>query len=131
MDGFEERSRALFQDSVNGLDMAIRSRLTQARHAALGAPTSNRRSWLFRPRRPRHWMPMAGVTAAAVLGAALWLGSPLGNHGLTSADTLSNLEDLEIVAASEGASGDAMEMLQDDIDFYDFADTAANSEPTA
>jgi hypothetical protein len=128
MDEFEERSRALFQDSVNGLDMAIRSRLTQARHAALGAPTSNRRSWLFRV---GPWMPMAGVTAAAVLGAALWLGSPLGNHGLTSADTLSNLEDLEIVAASEGASGDAMEMLQDDIDFYDFADTAANSEPTA
>jgi hypothetical protein len=29
----EERSRALFQESVDGLDMAMRSRLTQARPA--------------------------------------------------------------------------------------------------
>jgi len=31
----EERSRALFQDSVERIDMRTRSRLTQARHAAL------------------------------------------------------------------------------------------------
>ena len=34
-DALEMRSRALFQDSVDGLDMRIRSRLTQARSAAL------------------------------------------------------------------------------------------------
>ena len=36
-DAFEERSRALFQDSVDGLDLRMRSRLTQARSAALEA----------------------------------------------------------------------------------------------
>jgi hypothetical protein len=73
------------------------------------------------------------VTAAAVLGAALWLGLPGGNHGMTSADSQPGLEDLEFVATSdEGAgAGDSMEMLQNDLDFYDFADKAAMPEPAA
>ena len=48
-----------------------------------------------------------------------------------SADSQSNLEDLDIVASSDEDSGDAMEMLQDDIDFYDWADKAAGTEPAA
>jgi hypothetical protein len=123
LDRFEKRSRALFQDSVEGLDMRIRSRLTQARSAAIEA--AERRPWYARF---SNWTPAAGVTAAALLGAALWLGSPLGHHAATVADTQLNLEDLDLVASSEEGSADAMEMLQDDIDFYDFADKAANSE---
>jgi hypothetical protein len=119
----ESRSRALFQDSVVGLDMQMRSRLTQARHAALDAAAS--RPWFLRmPFRT----PVVGVAAAALLGVALWVGGPSLNHGRA---TPANLEDLDIVASSDGSSGDAMEMLQDDIDFYDFADKAANSEPPA
>jgi hypothetical protein len=124
-DAFEARSRALFQDSVDSLDFAMRSRLTQARHAALEA--AGRRAWYLRW---TIWTPAAGVTAAAVLGIALWLGSPLGQHVGTLADGQSNFEDLELVASSEG-SGDTMEMLQDDIDFYDFADKAASPDPAA
>jgi hypothetical protein len=123
---FEERSRLLFQDSVEGLDMRIRSRLTQARSAALAA--SVRRPWFLGA---RIWTPAAGVTAAAVLGVALWMGSPLTHHAGTLADAQPNLEDLELVASSDEGSGDAMEMLQDDIDFYDFADKAAGPEPAA
>jgi hypothetical protein len=122
-DAFETRSRALFQDSVDSLDFAMRSRLTQARHAALEA--AGRRAWYLRW---TIWTPAAGVTAAAVLGVALWLGSPLGQHVGTLADGQSNLEDLELVASG---SGDTMEMLQDDIDFYDFADKAASPDPAA
>jgi hypothetical protein len=121
---FEERSRALFHDSVEGLDFALRSRLTQARNAALEAASAGRRRpWFFRL---GVWTPAAGVTAAAVLGAVLWLGSPLGQHAATVADGQPNLEDLDIVASSEG-SGDAMDMLQDDVEFYDWADKVANS----
>ncbi|MGB6352608.1 MAG: hypothetical protein WBF21_01385 [Steroidobacteraceae bacterium] len=120
---FEERSRALFQDSVDGLDFALRSRLTQARNAALEATSAGRRPWLLRL---GVWTPAAGVTAAAVLGAFLWLGSPLGQHAATVADGQPNLEDLDIVASSEG-SGDAMDMLQDDVEFYDWADKVASS----
>jgi hypothetical protein len=127
-ESFEERSRALFQDSVDGLDFAMRSRLTQARKAAIEAAATSRRPWFSRL---GVWSPAAGVTAAAVLGAFLWLGSPMGQHAVTVADGQPNLEDLEIVASSDEAGGDAMDMLQDDIEFYDWADKAGNSEPSA
>jgi hypothetical protein len=124
-DSFEERSRALFLESVDGLDFALRSRLTQARNAALDAAT-RRPSWFSR----FGVLAPAGVTAAAVLGAFLWLGSPLGQRAVTVADG-SNLEDLELVASADEGSGDAMDMLQDDIEFYDWAEKAASSGPAA
>jgi hypothetical protein len=125
---FEERSRALFHDSVDGLDYALRSRLTQARNAAIEAASASRRPWFSRF---GAWKPAAGVTAAAVLGAFLWLGSPLGQHAVTVVDGQPNLEDLELVASSDEGSGDAMDMLQDDIEFYDWANKAASSGPAA
>jgi hypothetical protein len=125
---FEERSRALFHDSVDGLDYALRSRLTQARNAAIEAASASRRPWFSRF---GAWKPAAGVTAAAVLGAFLWLGSPLGQHAVTVADGQPNLEDLELVASSDEGSGDAMDMLQDDIEFYDWANKAASPGPAA
>ncbi len=127
VDSFEERSRALFHGSVENLDMRIRSRLTRARHAALEAAAVSNGSWLSRK---VWWTPAAGVTAAALLGAVLWMGTPLGHRTVSLADAQSNLEDLDIVASSD-ESGDAMEMLQDDLDFYDFADKAASPEPAA
>jgi hypothetical protein len=127
-DSFEERGRTLFNDSVEGLDFALRSRLTQARHAAIEAASAARRPWFFRL---AVWTPAAGVTAAAVLGAVLWMGAPLGHHPVTAADGQSNLEDLDIVASSEEGSGDAMDMLQDDIEFYDWANNGANAGPAA
>jgi hypothetical protein len=125
---FEDRSRELFRDSVDGLDMRVRSRLTEARHAALeAAAASSRLPWFFRM---RVWTPAAGVAAAALLGAALWLALPADHHGLTTADQPS-LEDLDILASSDESSGDAIEMLQNDLDFYDFADKDANPGPAA
>jgi len=55
---FEARSRELFQESVDGMDMRLRSRLTQARHAALdAAAAAKRRPWLLRF---GTWTPAAG-----------------------------------------------------------------------
>jgi hypothetical protein len=125
-DSLEERSRALFHDSVESLDFALRSRLTQARSAAIEAASADRRSWFSRI---GMLTPAAGVTAAAILGAFLWLGSPLGQHPATLTDGQSTLEDLDIVASSDEGGGDAMDMLQDDIDFYDWADKTGNSGP--
>jgi hypothetical protein len=124
-ESFEERSRSLFHDSVENVDFAMRSRLTQARHAAIEAATvARRRPWIFRL---GFLKPVAGVTAAAILGVFLWVGSPLGHHAATVADGQPNLEDLEIVASSDEGSGDAIDMLQDDIEFYDWANKTANS----
>jgi hypothetical protein len=126
----EERSRALFRDSVDGLDMRTRSRLTQARHAALAAADrASGRPWLMRL---PVWTSAVGVTAAAVLGVALWFGGPSSHHAaMPTADSQMKFEDLDIIAASDESSGDAMDMLQDDIDFYAWADKTANGEPTA
>jgi hypothetical protein len=65
-----------------------------------------------------------------VLGAALWFGGPL-YHTAHPVPAESAFEDLDLVASSDEGTGDAMEMLQDDIDFYDWADKAASSEPAA
>jgi len=128
-DSFEARAQALFHDSVEGVDYATRARLTQARNAAIEAVSaSRRRPWFFRI---GVLTPAAGVTAAAILGVFLWLGSPLGQHAVTVADGQSNFEDLELVAAADEGSGDAMDMLQDDIEFYDWADKSANPGPAA
>jgi hypothetical protein len=71
------------------------------------------------------------VAAAAILGAFLWLGSPVSQRPVTVADGQSTFEDLELVASMDESSADAMDMLQDDIEFYDLADKAANSGPAA
>jgi negative regulator of sigma E activity len=122
----EERSRALFQDSIERIDMRTRSRLTQARHAALAAAERAPRAWFMR-------MPVltsaAGVAAAMVLGVSLWVHSPAVHHGATPADA-ANFEDLDIVASSDN-SQDNVEMLQDDLDFYAWAEKTAGAEPAA
>jgi negative regulator of sigma E activity len=123
----EERSRALFLDSVERIDMRTRSRLTQARHAALEAAERARpRAWFMR-------MPVltsaATVAAAMVLGVSLWVHAPAVHHGAPPAETAS-FEDLEIVAASDN-SQDNVEMLQDDLDFYAWAEKTAGGEPAA
>ena len=124
----EDRSHQLFQASVDHLDLRLRSRLTQARHAALeAAAASVRRPWHL----GRGARTPAGLTAAVLLGAALWFALAAGNrYGVTAADQPS-LEDLDIVASTDDSSSDAIEMLQNDLDFYDFADEAANPGPAA
>ena len=126
-DSFEERAQALFHDSVDGLDFALRSRLTQARKAAIDAASASRPAWFSRI----GVLAPAGVAAAAILGAFLWFGSPLGQRAVTVADGQSTFEDLELVASMDESSADAMDMLQDDIEFYDWADKAASSGPAA
>jgi hypothetical protein len=97
----EERSKALFEDSVERLDARTRSRLTQARHAALA---ELRRSRVFRAR--WLWAPASGVIAAAA--AAILIG---GWPGVDPAGS-PPLEDLEAVAGTEN-----LDLLQD-VEFY-------------
>jgi len=116
---FEEHGRRLFAASVDNLDMRVRSRLTQARHAAVDVSTSPRLRFLRLP----VWSSAAGVTAAGVLALAIWVGAPLGHphHTPPVADTQAGLEDLELVASSDENNAAPMEMLQNDIDFYEWA----------
>jgi hypothetical protein len=111
---FERRTRAAFNASVDEVDMRIRSRLTQARHAALEAASAGSRTMFIRSRWV-FWAPACGAAAALLLGVALWVGH--------SPSDVPGLEDLELVA-----SNDQMDLLQDDPEFYDWVDKAPAAE---
>lgn len=102
-DPFEERSRELFDNSVERLDARTRSRLNQARQRALAEMNkgSSRRYWLGAP---------AGGLAAAALIALILIRtggeSPSADNGGTM------LDDFDIVA-----DADNFELIQD-VEFY-------------
>jgi hypothetical protein len=123
MEHLEQRGRHLFDVSVENVDMRIRSRLNHARQSALEAAAAPRARWLRAPL----WTSAAGLTTAGALSLALWFGGLPGQHPASLADGASNLEDLEMVASADENSADALEMLQDDIEFYDWA--AGKSAP--
>jgi hypothetical protein len=117
---FEHRLQALLEESVQRVGGRARSRLTQARHAALAEAV---RSSRWRPlralawSRPRLlWMPTAGAMAAAVLVAfVLWPHAPPVYPGVEA--NPSSVEDLDLVADREG-----MDLMQSgDGQFYEWA----------
>ena len=102
-DNFEDKARALFEDSVERLDARTRSKLTQARNRALDEvrKSSARRRWI--------WAPAGGFALAAIVAVVMWSGGGLRSGGETDALAL---EDIDIVADSE-----SFEMLED-VEFY-------------
>jgi len=106
---FEDKARALFEDSVERLDASTRSKLTQARNRALAEVTQGamRRRWL--------WAPAGGVGLAAVV-AAIMLNSGGSRSGGEAAALA--LEDIDIVADSEN-----LDMLED-VEFYTWLEAA-------
>ncbi len=103
-DGFEQRTKQLFDAGVAGLDADTRSRLTRARHHALEelAPAKARWRWSF--------APAGGVAVAAALAALLFVHPrPQTETALQS----SPLGDLEILLSDED-----LQMLDEDIEFY-------------
>jgi hypothetical protein len=103
---FERRASAALAQSVDHIDGRIRSRLTQARHAALAhAVPSKSAIW----RRPV--LVPAGAAAAlalAIVAAIAWQQKP-------ARPTL-DVEDVELLADSE-----ALELMQDEDVFYEWA----------
>ncbi len=113
---FETRTRALLEDSVQRVDGRIRSRLNQARHAAIEEAS----------RRPSVWrrftlMPAAGAVAAAMLVAfVLWPHSHTGDQLTAEANGHAGVEDLDLLADS-----DALDLVSDEStdsgQFYEWA----------
>lgn len=74
---FERNARALLEESVSRIDARTRSRLNQARHAALAAAGTPRPRWLS----SFTLMPAASAAAAALLVAfVLWQRQPAGER---------------------------------------------------
>jgi hypothetical protein len=97
---FEQQVKNLLDDSVSRIEGRIRSRLTQARHAAL-AEASHRRPLFFR----RFFlMPAAGsaVAAAALVAFVLWPHAPKGELPLAEAGGHATVEDMDLLADGEG-----------------------------
>jgi anti-sigma-K factor RskA len=116
---FETRTRALLEESVTRINGRIRSRLNQARHAAVAE--------LEQPARRPFWRsfalaPAAGVMAAVVLAVLLW--APRPGQMLPLAETGSNaVEDMDLVA-----DGDTFDLIeQEDGGFYEWAVTQADA----
>jgi hypothetical protein len=118
--GFERQLQALLEESVQRVGGRARSRLNQARHAAL-AEAARRSRWYLPLRaaewiRLRLWMPVAGAVAAAVLVAfVLWPHAPQAYPAAETSHT--TVEDLDLLADRDG-----LELMQGgDGQFYEWA----------
>ena len=110
-DALEERSRELFESSVERIDARTRSRLNQARQRALDEikKGSTRRYWLG--------APLGGLAAAALIALVLIRG---GEVGAPQENGNLPLDDFDIAA-----DADSFEMLRD-VEFYSWlAETGA------
>ena len=104
---FEQRAAELLRDGVDSLDAGTRSRLTQARHAAVDN-IRTRPAWLdFRV-----LAPGGAVAAAAVVAMLLWSGV-----GYRATGDAGALDDIDLLADS-----DAYEISQEsDLEFIEWA----------
>jgi hypothetical protein len=106
-DLFAARTKKLFDESVQGLDAATQSRLTQSRHRALAeiATGAGFGRW-------NQWVPLAGVAAAAVFAVVAWRGDPQVDELVPP----TSVADFEILLDQE-----TFEMLQE-LEFYSWMD---------
>jgi hypothetical protein len=104
---FEQRAAELLRESADSLDAGTRSRLTQARHAAVENIRA-RPAWLdFKV-----LAPGGAVAAAAVLAMLLWSGA-----GQRATSDSGALDDIDLLADT-----DAYEISQEsDLDFIEWA----------
>lgn len=98
----EQRSKVLFDESVEALPAHIRSRLTQARHRAVEqAPGSISR---------RIWLPAAGLTAAAV--AAVVVIAPRVTNERSIPESFAAADDMAMLL-----NDDDLELIEN-MEFY-------------
>jgi anti-sigma-K factor RskA len=115
---FEARARAVLEESVTRIDGRVRSRLNQARHAAVAE--------LEQPARRPFWRsftlaPAAGVVAAMLLAIVLWAPRPGQVPPLAEVGP-SAVEDLDLVA-----DGDTFDLVDQEDGFYEWAVAQADS----
>jgi hypothetical protein len=111
---FEKSSEALLGESVARVSGRVRSRLNQARHAALAEIETARPRPFWRM--PAVLGPAGGVAAAAVVAVLLMYRG--GEHGLAgSVGGQAGYEDIELLSDKDG-----LDLLENyDGSFYEWA----------
>jgi hypothetical protein len=109
---FHERTKRLFDESVQGIDGQTQSRLNRGRQKALAElpPRSGMGALTT-------WAPAAGVAAAAVVAVVMWSG----NRPPTEISPTSSATDFEILL-----NDDSLEMLEE-LEFYSWMDLDADA----
>lgn len=110
----ELRAREAFDEHVASLDARTRSRLNQARHAALDVARTKKRLIM-----PRWLMPAGSMAALAMIVTVTF--QYMHDTAAVSANkpaVTSAMEDMDIIA-----SNDELDLLQN-VDFYEWLDTA-------
>jgi hypothetical protein len=116
---FERNAGAILEESARRIDARTRSRLNQARQAALAAAGTRRRSW----RASFTLMPAAGAVAAALLVAVvLWHREPAVTTPVALDGQHPAVEDMELLT-----DNDSIDLMEEwDGSFYEWA--AAQSD---
>lgn len=107
MKGFERRSRAAFDESVEGMDAATRTRLVRARAEALATLRDRRLPW------SSTWVPAGAAAAAALAATMLWIADESQDP---AGQPMVAFEELDMVASEED-----FDMLDEDPAFYAWA----------
>ena len=113
---FEARTKQVFDESVGRIDARTRSRLTQARHAAvaqLEAHTGAQARYWTR----RYWMPAAGLATAALLAVVVMMPRTMTREPAVVA-TLAD-DDMPLLLESDNVA------MLEDMEFYAWLDDAA------
>lgn len=110
---FERNARALLEESMSRIEGRTRSRLNQARQAALAAVGVRHRPW---------WqgytlMPAAGAAAALLIAVMLWHREPSALAPPVLEGQRAAVEDLDLLA-----DADALDLMEGwDGSFYEWA----------
>jgi hypothetical protein len=105
---FENRTREVLEESAGRLDGRMRSRLTQARHAALDELADPARNWW------RSYVPAGAAAAVAVLAVIMWPG-PVDRPPTAGASPVEDMELLSDADAPDFVDGG------EDLEFYEWA----------
>ncbi len=113
----ERRARAVLEQSLTRVDARTRSRLNQARQAALAASERTRPATIWRSRK-LVLMPVTGAVAAAVLATVLVLFGPGSGPSAPKGETAQpSLEVLDLLTDDE-----SMSLMENyDRGFYEWA----------
>jgi hypothetical protein len=113
---FERQVRTVLEDSVLRVDGRVRSRLNQARHAAVAAAEARPSFWRRFTLMPAAASAASAVAAAVLVTFVLW---PNAHQGEVAEGGRASVEDMDLLA-----DGDALDLVSDETDggaFYEWA----------